>query len=297
MWNGLESKSPDSSLNQKTQNSPKEQTTQDIKGALPLVMKDNLSPEERALLAKFRTDSGFAAKVRGDIKETNTFWKITVWMRVKDFAPEETSDPANIVSNISEISFLGKKILVITSGSDWLVLYRDPITFQKIKVQSWYLAGITSSHSMPIHVVWKNIFNVNVYDGNSSVFESKPILVDEKWNGVKLPVKGTDEFIQWIDTTPEAKNDFSKFLWKDIFRILKGKTGGEWSTGLYVDSKALQPINIPWIDGYIDKIVKHFDSPKLDNYSAKRESVIVKMNTGKHYLINGNTHKVISILD
>jgi len=39
-------------------------------------------------------------------------------MRVKDFAPEETSDPANIVSNISEISFLGKKILVITSGSD-----------------------------------------------------------------------------------------------------------------------------------------------------------------------------------
>jgi len=60
-------------LNQKTQNSPKEQTTQDIKGALPLVMKDNLSPEERALLAKFRTDSGFAAKVRGDIKETNTF--------------------------------------------------------------------------------------------------------------------------------------------------------------------------------------------------------------------------------
>jgi hypothetical protein len=35
-------------------------------------MKDNLSSEEMGLLAKFRTDRSFAAKVRGDIKETNT---------------------------------------------------------------------------------------------------------------------------------------------------------------------------------------------------------------------------------
>jgi hypothetical protein len=137
-------------------------------------------------------------------------------------------------------------MLAISSGHEWIVLFRDPITFQKIKVWSWYLAGIGSSTSMPIHVVWKNIFNVDIYDGNSSVSKSKPILVDEKWNEVKLPVKGTDEFIQCIDTTPQAKNDFSKFLWKDIFRIIKGKTGEEWSIGMYVDSKTLQPIIIPW---------------------------------------------------
>jgi hypothetical protein len=39
-------------------------------------------------------------------------------MRVVDFAPNETTEQAAIVSNISEISFLGKKMLAISSGHE-----------------------------------------------------------------------------------------------------------------------------------------------------------------------------------
>lgn len=240
MWNGLESKSPDSSLNQKTQSSPKEWAAQDIKSALPLVMKGDLSLEERALLAKFRTDVSFAAKVRGDIKETNEYWKIGIGQEISwKLIPELWTVWKNEklkVKNIEESNLLWRTILVITTNYDDFTIYRDPQTLKRVEMLSGrYLAGTFGARFHDIYSLnGKQYYPVMLTNSSlptiqKGLEENEVVYLDPSGKEIKFFIKWTSEYIkkQW------------ETRYSDGLEVITN-TGGK----MVVDSSSLEPLKV-----------------------------------------------------